>query len=102
MKMSKDEQRKYREANPDNAGPIYEPEPKWFGSSILPTIILPVAPFGCVCLLACSGRECLGCLPDVDAGGDLGAMAADGSHARRRLPGASRRVEMLGTRTPGM
>jgi hypothetical protein len=48
MKLSKDEQRKYREANPDNAGPIYEPEPKWFGSSILPTIILPVAPFGCV------------------------------------------------------
>ena len=46
MKLSKDEQRKYREANPDNAGPIYQEEPKWFGSSILPTIIIPQAPFG--------------------------------------------------------
>ncbi len=46
MKLSKEEQRKFRESKPDNQGPIYEEEPKWFGSSILPTIILPVAPFG--------------------------------------------------------
>jgi hypothetical protein len=46
MKMSKEEQRKVRAARPDNQGPTYEEEPKWFGSSILPTIILPVAPFG--------------------------------------------------------
>jgi hypothetical protein len=46
MKMSKDEQRKFREANPENQETIYKEEPKWFGSSILPTIIIPQAPFG--------------------------------------------------------
>lgn len=49
MKLSKAEQRKYREQNPDNQGPIYGAEPKLIGESkipFLPTIFLPVAPFG--------------------------------------------------------
>ena len=46
---------------------------------------------GACYLLACISREHLGCLLDVDAGGELGAMGADGTHAwRRLLPGTQR------------
>jgi hypothetical protein len=45
MKMSKEEQRAFRAKMPDNQTPTYQEEPAWFGSSILPTIILPIAPF---------------------------------------------------------
>lgn len=45
MKMSKDEQRKYRERNPDNAGTVYEDEKKE-GAFSRGLFILPIAPFG--------------------------------------------------------
>ena len=45
MKLSKDEQRKYRERNPDNSGSVYEDEKKE-GAFSRGLFILPIAPFG--------------------------------------------------------